>query len=198
MMRGFGEMRKDKTTFERSYEALVRHATWQRATAAFVMSVILLVVYFDYVEPLEHMGGGLRHLDVRYGVGYSPRDVIVYFDTLGSEGRAFYAKTTLFDTVWPLCIALTGALWAPLVFRNRLWVLLAAFSPVMFGLLDVVENCGIWLMLFQYPDVSAAFARTLNVLTLLKQAMIPGWAIIVPALPVIFLWQVLTRRSVFK
>jgi len=148
-------------------------------------TVGLLVVYLDYVAPLHEMAGGQPHLDVRYGVGYSLQDVLDYFDALGVNGRAFYARSTLFDTIWPLGIALTGALWAPLAFQSRRWVLTAAFCPVVFGTLELVENCGLWLMLAQYPDVSLTLVTVANLITLTKQAMIPGWMFAIPTLPII-------------
>lgn len=171
--------------FERIHERLTRLTTWRRATVAWVVTVGLLAVYSWYIMPLQEMAGGQVHLDVRFGVGYTLADVLSYFEALGAAGRALYTRTTLFDTVWPLGIAITGALWAPLAFRNPRWVVLAAATPVLFGVLDLVENCGLLLMLSQYPDVSPTLAALNNVITLVKQLMIPGWAIAIPSLPII-------------
>ncbi len=170
-------------------EQLREITSWPRAAIMLIVTIILLVTYFQYIGPLEEYGGGAPHLDVRFGVGYSHADVLKYFDTLGVEGRAFYAKTTLFDTIWPLCIGVCGALWAPLAFHNNFWVVVAAASPVLFGILDLLENIGLWIMLSQYPEISQSVASVGNAITLVKQAMIPGWVLSIPGLPIIAIFR---------
>lgn len=163
---------------------LKRVASWRTASLVLVATIVLFVTYLDYIQPLRDYGAGAVHLDIRFG-GYSHADVLAYFETLGAEGRRFYAGTTLFDTIWPLGVALCGALWAPLAFRGDRMIVAAAFFPVMFGLLDLFENVGLWTMLAQYPDVSPAVAGIGNAITLVKQAMIPGATLAIPLLPVI-------------
>ena len=163
---------------------LNRVTTWRAASVTIATTILLFAVYLDYIQPLRDYGGGAVHLDIRFG-GYMLADVLAYFGTLGAEGRSFYAKTTLFDTIWPLGVALSGALWAPLAFRRSGLVVAAAFCPVMFGTLDLFENVGLWIMLAQYPDVSPAVAGLGNAITLAKQAMIPGATLAIPTLPLI-------------
>ena len=64
-------------------------------------------------------------------------------------------------------------------------IVAVAFFPVMFGILDLFENVGLWAMLAQHPEVSPTVAKISNAITLAKQAMIPGATLAVPALPVI-------------
>lgn len=87
------------------------------AGAVWIGTLALFVVYLDYIAPLKAMGGGAVHLDIRFG-GYDLATVNAYFATLGETGRAFYRTTTLFDTVWPLAVAISGFLMAPLAFRR--------------------------------------------------------------------------------
>jgi len=159
--------------------------SWPRAMSMLIVTIVLIVMYFQFIRPLEIYGAGAPHLDVRYAVGYTHADVLEYFETLGAEGRGFYARTTLFDTVWPLCVGFCCALWAPLAFRQSSWVVFASAPAVLFGVLDLAENIGLWTMLFQYPEVSPIVAGVNNFITLSKQLMIPGWAIALPVLPIV-------------
>jgi len=169
---------------EDSANLMKRITSWPAASLMLVATIVLFVTYLDYIQPLRDYGAGAVHLDIRFG-GYSHADVLKYFETLGTEGRSFYAKTTLFDTVWPLGVTFCGALWAPLAFRGNRMIVAVAFFPVMFGILDLFENVGLWAMLAQHPEVSPTVAKISNAITLAKQAMIPGATLAVPALPVI-------------
>lgn len=70
----------------------------------FIVTLIVYAFYFNYSEPLKDFVGDLEILDMR-GSGYELTDAQELLDFLGEEGRAFYVKTTLLDTVWPLLIA---------------------------------------------------------------------------------------------
>lgn len=165
-----------------------------KAFTMLVITVVLLLIYLDYVEPLRVMLNGDVYLDLRIG-GYDLPEAMEFFALIGEEGRNFYTGSTVFDTVWPLCAAVTGFLFSPLVFRAKWLVLLGAFFPVAFGVLDLFENIGLLSMLSTYPDVSSAQVSYSNVFTIAKQTMIPGATVCVLGMPLLALWQRFARRK---
>ena len=157
---------------EQLHDLIRGWSSWRSALIAFAVTITLFVIYNNYVQPLRDMLGDQVYLDIRVG-GYSYEEAVAFFDFLGEEGRALYLRTTVFDTVWPLGVALTGLLFAPLAFRRAWPVLLGALFPVAFGTFDLLENVGLFMMLSAYPDISPALVAYTNVMTVTKQAAIP-------------------------
>jgi hypothetical protein len=114
------------------------------------------------------------------GSGYELTDAQELLDFLGAEGRAFYVKTTLLDTVWPLLIAASAIFSSALAFRATWLIIVAALFPVAFGVLDAFENMGLLVILSSYPDISAFWVNYCATITQVK------WMIIPVAFPVFF------------
>jgi len=157
----------------------VKWTSWPIAMSVFVVTLIVYGFYFNYSEPLKSLAGEFDILDMR-GSGYELSDVRELMEYLGKEGRTFYVKTTLLDTVWPLLIAVSAVFSSALAFRAPWLITAAAFFPVAFGVLDAFENAGLLIMLSHYPDISASLVNYCASITQIK------WMIIPVAFPVFF------------
>jgi len=146
---------------------LSRKTNWPVAIIIFVVAISSYLIYFNYSEPLKTLVGDQQILDIR-GSGYNQEEVSQLLGILGDEGRSFYLKTTLLDTVWPLLLALS------VVF----------FAPLAFGVLDAFENFGILLLLVDYPDISSSLVSYCAMITRMKWVAIPIAFLVFLALPV--------------
>ena len=148
-------------------------ASLRTAMSVWLVTMVLLATYTAYVAPFRTALGDDIYLDLKIG-GYDAVEVNRFLESIGPEWRAFYARSTVFDTVWPLGIALSGFLLAPLALRGNWKIGFAMFFPIAFGVLDLFENIGILTMLANYPDVSSSLVAYSNACTVSKQLMIPG------------------------
>ena len=153
------------------------------ANISFLITLILVVSYSFYVQPLKDILGDEPYLDLKIG-GYSYDLAIGFFERLGVQGREMYMKTTLFDTIWPLAIAITAILYSIQLFKGYKKSV-AAFFPVAFGILDMVENLGIFSMLYSYPSISPAQVEFTSIFTVTKQITIPGMVVMSISLPIV-------------
>lgn len=151
----------------------MRAITWSSAFGLWLVTLIVFGLYMIYVQPLKEFLAPDIYLDLRFD-GYDYPEALAFFDRLGPLGRAFYMRSTVFDTIWPLMLALAGYLMAHQVFRRRLLVWVFAAGPVAFGLLDLAENIGLLAMNFQYPEFSEDLVAGTNIVTLSKQKLIPA------------------------
>ncbi len=140
--------------------------------ALWVSTLIVFGLYLIYVQPMKDFLAPDIYLDLRFD-GYDHAEVSAFFDGLGALGRAFYMRSTVFDTVWPLMLAFAGYLIARQTFRKTWLIRAFAFGPVAFGLLDLIENIGLLAMNFQFPELSQGLVDATNIVTLTKQKVIP-------------------------
>jgi hypothetical protein len=150
----------------------MRPITWRSAIGLWLATLFVFGLYMIYVQPLKDFLAPDIYLDLRFD-GYDYPEALAFFDGLGQLGRAFYMRSTIFDTIWPLMLALAGYLMARQVFRRPLFVWIFAAGPVAFGLLDLAENIGLFAMNFQYPEFSENLVTGTNIVTLSKQKLIP-------------------------
>jgi hypothetical protein len=149
-----------------------RFANWRVTLGLWIATLAVFGLYLVYVQPLKDFLAPDIYLDLRFD-GYDHPEATAFFDYLGPLGRAFYMRSTIFDTIWPLMLGLSGFLMARQVF-NKWWLIFVfAVGPVGFGLLDLVENIGLFAMNFQFPDISESLVATSNIVTLSKQKLIP-------------------------
>lgn len=173
---------------EESSSFLRRRVSLRAAMLIWLVTLILLATYTAYVEPFREALGDDIYLDLKLG-GYDIAEVNAFLESIGPEWRAFYVRSTVFDTIWPLGIALSGFLLAPWGLNGNRKILLGMFFPVAFGVLDLFENIGILTMLANYPDISTALVAYSNACTVSKQLMIPGAFAASLALLVLALWR---------
>lgn len=150
----------------------MRAMTARSTIGLWLATLIVFILYMIYVQPLKDFLAPEIYLDLRFD-GYDYPEALAFFDDLGQLGRAFYMRSTIFDTIWPLMLALSGYLMARQVFRRPMFVLVFAAGPVAFGLLDLVENIGLFAMNFQYPKFSEDLVTGTNIVTVSKQKLIP-------------------------
>lgn len=145
---------------------------WKLTTIAFIVTFILIYTYLDYVIPLKEILNGENYLDLKWG-GYSYYEAISFFEKIGKTGRDLYFRSTIFDTIWPLCLSICGILLTPLAFEKKWLILIGAFLTSAFGVFDLFENIGIISMLNTYPDISVGLYSYTNLMTIIKQLFIP-------------------------
>lgn len=146
--------------------------TWRTALGLWVATLIVFGAYLIYIQPLKDFLAPDMYLDLRFD-GYDHPEAVAFFGDLGPLGRAFYMRSTIFDTIWPLTMALAGYLMSRQVFRRWWLVWTFAIGPVAFGLLDLIENIGLFAMNFQFPEISERLVQGTNIVTLSKQKLIP-------------------------
>ncbi|TMV04800.1 hypothetical protein FGK63_17095 [Ruegeria sediminis] len=146
--------------------------SWRFVLAFWAATLVLFGLYLAYVQPLKEVLAPDIYLDLRFD-GYDHPEALAFYEGLGVLGRGFYMRSTLFDTVWPLMIAVSGLLLARKTFRRGWLVAVLAAGPVAFGLLDLAENICLIAMNWQFPDFSERLVSVSNALTLAKQRTIP-------------------------
>jgi len=161
---------------------LVKVMTWLRRVASgrvalvaalfFVAFSIVLFNFGPVPDVVEAADGPL--LDTRFGWDHD--DARSFLSALDTEGRRLYAFALLIDTLYGLTFAVAGTLvlaWisgrlvAP---TNPLgWVVLL---PVLAGVLDLVENAGIFTLLALFPSVPSALGAALGLVTATKLILV--------------------------
>lgn len=147
-------------------------STWRGVITIWVLTLVILGLYMIYVQPLKTFLAPDIYLDLRFD-GYDLPEAMAFFDGLGPLGRAFYMRSTIFDTIWPLMLALSGFLMARQTFQNWWLIVLFATAPVCFGVLDLFENIGLFAMNLSFPVISESVVTYSNAVTLAKQSTIP-------------------------
>ena len=169
---------------------------WKQVVGIYAGTLFLIGTYVIFVQPLRDFLDPEIYLDLRPD-GYDLPAVMEFFDRLGLLGRAFYVRSTIFDTVWPLAVAVSAWLLAHKTFQ-RLWLaLVVAALPLGFGVLDLLENIGILSMLMLYPEIPEGLVSYSNTLTLAKLSLLNGATITFFALPLLSgaLWLVRNRQK---
>ena len=169
---------------------------WKQVIGIYAGTLVLIGAYVVFVQPLRDFLGTEIYLDLRPD-GYDRPEVLAFFDRLGLLGRAFYVRSTIFDTVWPLAVAMSAWILARKTFQ-RLWLAaIVAALPVGFGILDLFENIGILGMLQLYPEIPEGLVTYSNTLTLAKLSLLNGATIVFFALPVVsaLLWVFRNRHK---
>jgi hypothetical protein len=114
--------------------------------------------------PLERAAPGTTKPDLTFGYTYS--DILAIFSAYGAAGRQAYLVNLVVDSVMPVMFAaavlLSAARAAP---RWSGWL---GIAPVVFMLLDLVENAAFAVMLSQYPEVSPALVSFTRPVTMIK------------------------------
>lgn len=146
--------------------------SWRGVITLNLITIVLFSLYGLYVQPLHIFLEGDNYLDLRTD-GYDLQEVLVFFERLGQLGRAFYLRSTIFDTIWPLALAFSGFVTARMTFQRWWLVGIFAIGPVAFGVLDLFENIGLVSMNLIYPDIPNGLVSYSNFMTLIKLTMIP-------------------------
>ena len=119
--------------------------------------------------------GGMKLLDLMPS-GYSDSYVRQLFDALGEEGRRAYLTRQLpVDMVYPLLFAISYSFLLSFIMRKTFdpthWIHWLSLLPVVAGLFDYLENCGIIIMLSSYPDFSSGLVSLTAVFSVIKASV---------------------------
>jgi hypothetical protein len=107
--------------------------------------------------------------------GFEPADAATLLDALGVDGRAYYLSHQIpLDTLYPAMLAST--LIATLCWMGRRMpdsklVRLGIVLSVGSALFDYIENLGIVVMIWTWPDVSGPLAYAASTATIAKSAI---------------------------
>lgn len=109
-------------------------------------------------------------------LGYSFEFAVQLLDGIGEEGRRRYLFHQLpIDLVYPGLFAVTYTLmliWVAGKFANKKsWLFTLAYIPFVAGILDYLENLGIFIMLVSYPDLDSGIVLSASICTVLKSVM---------------------------
>jgi len=146
--------------------------SWSRVMGYYLFTIVVIVLYLLFVNPLHSVLSEGTYLDLRTH-GYTMLDVHIFFEKLGIIGRAFYVRSTIFDTIWPAAVALTCYLSARRSVVTKDIALLICCAPIAFGILDIIENAGLLIMLFTYPEIPSWTLEYASNITILKHQTIP-------------------------
>lgn len=127
---------------------------WILTTAVYL---ILLTVT---VPTLQHTAG--MAIPDTLPSGYTPTYLQTLFTALGETGRAYYRFPQLaLDTLYPALFGLTYALILHTFLRKCRWRRgnILILLPIFAAAGDYLENLMLFIMLNQYPDISATLAR---------------------------------------
>ena len=139
-------------------DRVIQKASWKKSVLATILfAVFLIVINFSPigVAGLLSITGGANILDFEFGFTY---EVAYYMLTaLGEEGRAFYLTRILpLDFPFPFAFMLFGSGNIALLLKHiapkhpyKYLILI----PVLFMVFDWIENIGIIIMLFNFPNL---------------------------------------------
>lgn len=136
-------------------------------------AVMYLLIYgqpFGIAEFSEHFSN-VSILDLRES--YTPDEAYTLLETLGEQGRYFYARMLLvLDFAFPLSYALFLAVAITYLFHGLLpkdnMIIRINLLPIAAGLADYMENILILDMLFTYPKKVNLVAVLANYMTAAK------------------------------
>ena len=113
-------------------------------------------------------------LDTRFA--WDQDDARGFLSALGGEGRRLYALALLIDTLYGLTFAIAGTLVLAWISGRLMapthplgWVMLL---PVLAGVLDLVENTGIFTLLALFPSTPPALGAALGLVTATKLILV--------------------------
>jgi hypothetical protein len=155
---------------------------WLDAAATNRGIAIALVLYLASVTALtlsdaqvEKYAPGAGKPDLRFG--YAHAELVDLFSVLGEAGRQAYAVNLVIDTVMPLLFAIVTLL--VIARAAPRWFGLLSLAPVLFMVLDLIENAAFGLMLAQYPGVGQTLVAITSWITMVK---LSAFAVAMPTL----------------
>jgi hypothetical protein len=148
-----------------SFRAFILSAATARGTLIAVgLYLISLAALTLADQPLERAAPGMTKPDLTFGYTYA--DIIAIFTAYGTAGRQAYLLNLLVDSVMPVMFA--GAAVLVVARAAPRWFGWFAFAPVVFLLLDLVENAALAVMLAQFPEISPALVSFTRPITMIK------------------------------
>jgi hypothetical protein len=144
--------------------AIMAAATRRGVVVAVGLYLISLIALTLADLPLERAAPGTAKPDLTFGYTYA--DIISIFTAYGAAGRQGYLLNLVVDSIMPVMFAAAALLVSARAAPR--WLGWLGIAPVVFLLLDLVENIAFALMLAQYPEVSPALVGFTRPVTMIK------------------------------
>ena len=109
--------------------------------------------------------------------GYDRAAVLAWLTALGETGRRVYLWNLAIDSVMPLALAAATVLVAARAAPR--WLPVLAIAPMIFLVLDLVENAALAAMVVTFPEVSETLVAATSPVTMVKLA---SFAVALPTL----------------
>jgi len=138
---------------------------------SFILTVLIIAIFQVIMLPefAELTGGGII-FDMQSS--YSPERAYEIVENYGEKGRAYYSYIQLLDILFPLayafCFALLIHYFYSHAFPNTRLLQVFTNLPLVTGIVDMLENTGIFLMLHTYPRSFTKIAIYTSTMTLAK------------------------------
>jgi len=154
-------------------KTLTRLSTGKMVIIGLIMTnLVFAIMILITIPTTSNFAGGMDILDMKPG-GYSMDYILMLFELLGDEGRAFYLTRQLpIDFIYPGLFALSGVInfiyLLKKLYPTQLslnWILV---FPIIAGVADYFENIGIIVMLNTFPALHEGVAQTTSILSITK------------------------------
>jgi hypothetical protein len=135
----------------------------------FIIIIILMEISPIGKVKLKEMSGGAGMLDMQFG--YSQLQVYDMLGSIGTAGRLLYMRLLGLDFIFAVIFMLLQSLLITALLQkaqvSHHWYKLNLL-PFVKSALDILENCFILLMLFNYPTKFLVIVCISSVVTILK------------------------------
>lgn len=158
------------------FRARLEDAATTRTIAIALMLYLASVAVLTLSDAqVEKYAPGAGKPDLRFG--YAHAELVDLFSVLGEAGRQAYAVNLVIDTVMPLLFAIVTLL--VIARAAPRWFGLLSLAPVLFMVLDLIENAAFGLMLYQYPGLGETLVAITSWITMVK---LSAFAVAMPTL----------------
>jgi hypothetical protein len=135
--------------------------------------------------PLKQAAPGLSKPDLTFAYTYA--DIIQILSAYWAAGRQAYLTNLIVDSIMPVCFAAVTLLVAARAAPR--WLGLLGIAPLVFMIVDLIENPLLAVMVSQFPDVSPALVSFTSPLTMIK---LSAFAVAMPTLIIGVLYLIIS------
>ena len=152
---------------------LKQFASGKNVFILFIVTMTIYLLMLSYTIPMvESFAPNTAIFDLSPS-GYSYQHATSLLKELGSEGRQVYLSRQLpLDFIYPGLFAISYSLLLHWLFSKSITgtskLFYLAFTPILGGLFDYLENIAIIRMINSFPDVSINLIQTASTFTILK------------------------------
>lgn len=149
---------------EQIRERLIAKATPRAVVLAIALYLISLVALNLSDAQIAAHAPGVEKPDLVFG--YDHGRILHIFTAMGEAGRRAYATNLVIDSIMPVLFAIATVL--VIARAAPRWVMVLSIAPVVFLVLDLVENAAFGVMVAQFPDIPPGLVAVTNPITMIK------------------------------
>lgn len=174
---------------DRILNALEKQSTVRNLVLAIIASAVTVSLMAFLTQTMVYdVFGTVDMPDMK--LGYSYEDILVIFDTLGTEGLQVWMQAHLLDLLFPLAYAFAMVfglmMELRIAFPENKNLRVIALLPILAAFADYVENTIIAAQAVSYPNLSATVIAVASAFTTIKWILLyAGFAIIFILLPIV-------------